>query len=503
MHIILIILFFRLSYPASEATRLFVAMTPLFPQKDHPITIKQGRSAACFLLACLDCLLNGETEGADVVRKKFKQTTSGVILRIKRTDSTMKVHWEKMAGKYTYSYDPRTDEDVIFIDNQQLKEIDTSKKGSSSNSLAVKVLEHISAYYFQISWDGESLLAHKIHPKFRNNPIAKQSDTTFLAKLLGVQVTTFHDPSKLVKLKSINPMIPVYVGMNFGKRDRLGRQRRHALRVGNIKPLDNGEFEVTLINPWNNQEPTTCLLSELRKKKCHFAVFDSSPQKKLLTELFLEYRTEFGCELFRNKELAFLLCEMKQCGLLDTEYTNSPLRSCVVLYKKLPNLVSNYRHLPYSERYNMLMCVANSNGHVSLFKKLMQETSLVDKRSLAGPPQRSHPSAKLFFSDLFASLEASLERLHYNDLLKSLRVKYGHIDSFKTALNQVEKRQGIYSEMELKSMNQRLERLGFFMKCHTDPRGHRHPGLELQSTLCDQPAEKVNAKSHQDKGLSL
>ncbi|HGC5941931.1 TPA: hypothetical protein ACIZCU_002786 [Legionella pneumophila] len=478
-------------------------MKLLFPQKGHPVAIKQGRSGSCFLLACLDCLLNGEAEGADVVRKKFKQTTSGVTLRIKRTDNTMKVQWKKMAGKYTYSYDPRTDEDVIFIDNEKLKEIDNSKKGSNSNSLAVKILEHISAYYYQIAWDGESLLAHKLHPKFRNNPIAKQSDTAFLAKLLGVHVTSFYDSHKLVKLKTIDPMIPVYVGMNFGKLDRLGRHRRHALRVGNIKPLDDGEYEVTLINPWNNQKQTTCLLTDLRKRKCHFAVFDSSPQKKLLTEIFLEYKTEIGCELFRNKELAFLLCEMKQCGLLDSELAKYPLSSCMVLYKKLPNLVANYRYLPYSERYNMLMCVASSNGHVRLFNKLMQGSSVVDKPSVARLPQRTYPSAKSFFADLFASLEASLNRVHYNDLLKTLRANYGHLRSVSTALNQVENRQGIYSKMELKNMNHRLERLGFFMKCHTDPRDHRHPNLGQQAKLFDQSTQKVNTKSHQNNGVSL
>ncbi|HAT1820443.1 TPA: hypothetical protein JAZ42_09475 [Legionella pneumophila] len=478
-------------------------MTPLFPQRGQIITIKQGRSGVCFLLACLDCLLNGETEGADIIREKFKQTKSGVIVRIKRTDNTMKVHWEKMTGKYIYSYDPRTDEDVIFIDNEKLKEIDNSKKGTSSNSLAVKILERISAYYYQVAWDGDSLLAHKLHPKFHNNPIAKQSDTAFLAKLLGVQVTVFHDPDRLIKLKTINPKIPVYVGMNFGKPDRLGKYRRHALRVGNIKPLEHGEFEVTLINPWNNQEQTTYLLSDLRQRKCQFAVFDSSPQKKLLTEIFLEYKTEIGNYIFHNKELAFLLCEMKQCGLLDSDFAKHPLSSCLVLYKKLPNLVANYKSLPYSERYNMLMCVVNSNGNVSLFKKLMQESSAVDTPSLDRLPQRVYPSAKSFFADLFASLEASLERVHYNDLLKALRANYGHLRSVNTALNQVENRQGIYSKMELRNMNQRLERLGFFMKCHTGQRDHRHSDLGQQSNFCDRSTENLNAKSHQDKGVSL
>ncbi|HAT8180461.1 TPA: hypothetical protein JA361_13630 [Legionella pneumophila] len=478
-------------------------MTPLFPQKGRSIAIKQGRSGSCFLLACLDCLLNSETEGADVVREKFKQTKSGVTLRIKRTDSTMQVQWEKMAGKYTYSYDPRTDEDVIFIDNEKLKAIDNSKKGTSSNSLAVKILEHISAYYYQVAWDGESLLAHKLRPKFRNNPIAKQSDTVFLAKLLGVQVTAFHDPSRLIKLKTINPNIPIYVGMNFGKPGRLGKYRRHALRVSNIKPLEHGESEVTLINPWNNQKQTTYLLSDLRKRKCHFAVFDDSPQKKLLTEIFLEYKTEIGKYIFYNKELAFLLCEMKQCGLLGSEFAKHPLSSCVVLYKKLPNLVANYRCLPYSKRYNMLMCVANSNGNVSLFNKLMQESYAVETSSAGKLPHRQYPSVKSFFADLFTSLEASLERLHYNDLLKTLRGNYGQLRSVNTALDKVEKRKGIYAKMDLKNINQRLERLGFLMRCHTDPRDHRNHSFGQRPTFWEQPTEGVNAKSHQDKGVSL
>ncbi|HAT3977239.1 TPA: hypothetical protein RG395_002830 [Legionella pneumophila] len=477
-------------------------MTPLFPQKGQSITIKQGRSGVCFLLACLDCLFNGETEGADIIREKFKQTKSGVILRIKRTDNTMKVHWEKMTGKYIYSYDPRTDEDVIFIDNEKLKEIDNSKKGTNSNSLAVKILERISAYYYQVAWDGDSLLAHKLHPKFHNNPIAKQSDTAFLAKLLGVQVTVFHDPDRLIKLKTINPKIPVYVGMNFGKPDRLGKYRRHALRVGNIKPLEHGEFEVTLINPWNNQEQTTYLLSDLRQRKCQFAVFDSSPQKKLLTEIFLEYKTEIGNYIFHNKELAFLLCEMKQCGLLDSDCAKHALSSCLVLYKKLPNLVANYKCLPYSERYNMLMCVVNSNGNVSLFKKLIQESSAVDTPSLDRLPQRPYLSIKSFFTDILSSLEASLERLHYSDMLKTLRDNYGQFRSVNTALDQVEKRKGIYAKMDLKNINQRLERLGFFMKCHTDPRGHRNHNLGQQPTFWEQAAERVNAKNHQDKSAS-
>lgn len=133
----------------------------------------------------------------------------------------------------------------------------------------------------------------------------------------------------------------------------------------------------------------------------------------------------------------------------------------------------------------------------------MQGSSVVDKPSVARLPQRVYPSAKSFFADLFASLEASLERVHYNDLLKTLRVNYGHLRSVNTALNQVENRQGIYSKMELRNMNQRLERLGFFMKCHTDPRGYRHPDLGQQPNFCNRSTEKVNAKSHQDKGVSL
>ncbi|AGH55170.1 hypothetical protein LPE509_03079 [Legionella pneumophila subsp. pneumophila LPE509] len=39
---------------------------------------------------------------------------------------------------------------------------------------------------------------------------------------------------------------------------------------------------------------------------------------------------------------------------------------------------------------------------------------------MARLPQRRYTSAKSFFADLFVSLEESLERVHYNDLLKTL-----------------------------------------------------------------------------------
>src|SRR5687768_14830514 len=108
-------------------------MTPLFPKRGQPLIIKQGKTGDCFLLSCLDCIFSGEMEGVEAVRSKFKQTTSGVTVRIKRTDASMKLHWEKMGGKYTYTYDPITDEDVIFIDNEKLGEIDNHKIGAKSN----------------------------------------------------------------------------------------------------------------------------------------------------------------------------------------------------------------------------------------------------------------------------------------------------------------------------------------------------------------------------------
>lgn len=474
-------------------------MTPLFPKKGQPITIKQGKTGDCFLLSSLDCIFNNETDGVGAVRTKFKQTEAGVTLRIKRTDESMKLHSEKMNGKYTCIYDPVTDEDVIFIDNKKLKEIDESKIGVSSNSLAVKILERISAYYYQVDWEGESIRAHNIHNKFHNNPAVTHRDTEFLGKLLGIYVTSFRDPDKLIKLKTINPNVPIFIGMDFGRIDEFGKRHgRHALRVEKILPLQQGDFEVTLINPWNNQKQSTYLLSDLRQRKCHFAVFDISRHKKTLTELLLLCKRAIGQYIINNNELASLLCTMKECGLLNQDVEKHPISSCIELYKKIPDLIANYESLPYSKRYNMLMCIAHSKGSVRLFNKLIRESSEIGVSDAVQPSGRRYHSVKKLFADKSELLTAPCELQRYNELLKTLKENYEQKHPLTMALENVEKRKGIYAKMDLKRINQRLERLIFFMHCHTSARGRYNSDYSInqQPLFWANSAEKLNALFH-------
>ncbi|WP_133135296.1 protein kinase domain-containing protein [Legionella rowbothamii] len=257
-------------------------MTPLFPEKGQLILIKQRKAGDCYLLCSLDCILNGETENRDLVQSQFTQTPEGVILRIKRTDQSKNLNPEKMKGKYSYSYDAQTDEDVIFIDNYKLEAIDSDPRGVESNSLAVKILEHISSYYYIGYWDNgdpsASLVAHDIAERHQ------ESSTVFAGKLLGLEAVDTHDINAIINLKTKYPNEPIYISMDYGNRDGSGRiHGRHALRIEQITPMQHGDYQVVLVNPWDNTKQEIFTLSEIKTRHCRFSVFDAaSPRLKNL-----------------------------------------------------------------------------------------------------------------------------------------------------------------------------------------------------------------------------
>jgi hypothetical protein len=253
-------------------------MTPLFPEKGQHILIKQKKAGDCYLLCSLDCILNGGTENRGIAQSKFTQTPEGVILRIKRTDQSKNLNPEKMKGKYTYSYDAQTDEDVIFIDNNKLEAIDNDPLGVESNSLAVKILEHISSYYYIGHWENTdpsaSLVAHGI-------PIRhKESSTIFVGKLLGLEAIDTQDINAIIKLKAMYPDEPIYISMDYGNRDASGHiHGRHALRIEQITPMQNGDYQVVLVNPWDNTKQEIFTLSEIKTRHCRFSIFDAAPPR--------------------------------------------------------------------------------------------------------------------------------------------------------------------------------------------------------------------------------
>ncbi len=126
------------------------SLTPLFPEENLPITIKQGNTGDCYLLAALDCIFQSK-EGYDQIKSLFKEVPGGVEVRIKAARHLTDSNRENMQGKYAYYYDSVRGEHVFFLSQRRLNEIDNSKDGVDSNSLAVKILERLIPYFFLIN----------------------------------------------------------------------------------------------------------------------------------------------------------------------------------------------------------------------------------------------------------------------------------------------------------------------------------------------------------------
>ena len=66
-------------------------MIPLFPEDDQFISIKQGDGGDCYLLASLDCILNGDSKNRKKIQSLFTQTSTGGELRIKSNPQSSKL----------------------------------------------------------------------------------------------------------------------------------------------------------------------------------------------------------------------------------------------------------------------------------------------------------------------------------------------------------------------------------------------------------------------------
>ncbi|HEN5600279.1 TPA: hypothetical protein U6322_002441, partial [Legionella pneumophila] len=98
--------------------------TPLFPKNDGFVTIRQGKTGDCYLLATLDCILNSGPEGYAAIKSLFKETKDGIEVRFKSSDLSQNLQKDKLQGKYKYHYDPINNQDVFFIDKKKIQEID-------------------------------------------------------------------------------------------------------------------------------------------------------------------------------------------------------------------------------------------------------------------------------------------------------------------------------------------------------------------------------------------
>ncbi|HBD9219214.1 TPA: hypothetical protein KLD12_001218 [Legionella pneumophila] len=342
-----------------------IHMTPLFPEKNTPLTIKQGPVDDCYLLVALDCIFNSGDEARQLLASKFTQTPLGLTVRIKRNNQSTRLDSQKMRGKYIHVYDRNTDEDVFFIGQQKLKEIDNSKKGVQTNSLAIKVLERISSYYYTGDWDhtGESgsLTAHSISQRHM------ESSTRFVGKLLGIHAEDTEEMDEIIKLKLMNPREAVYISFAYGEPDANGKiHERHALRIDKVVPKTNGGYDFILVNPWDNQKEETFSLGELEKRDCRFCTFSLNQQRYEITRILLKNPVEQGQYIFANPELFTLLLQMQKPSLLSDAKN---IQACINLHKQMPYLPSLYNSLTSDEQKKLIQGMVGTKGDKEKFIK--------------------------------------------------------------------------------------------------------------------------------------
>lgn len=258
--------------------------TPLFPNDNAPVTIRQGNTGDCYLLASLDCIFNAGSHGYAKLKSLFTETEEGVTLRIKRTSLSQYLKPENVNKKYNYFYDTNTNEDVFIISQARLAEIDSPfNPGVRSNALAVKILERISAYYYTQDFNADLMLASVFAHNWSSR--YEQSATKFTGQLLGVEAEDTSDFDKIIQIKHADPDQAVYISISWGEKDSYGNfHGYHALRLKRVVKNEHadGGYDFILANPHDNTKEVTFPLNELKsaKRNTRFCVFTIDAKKQ-------------------------------------------------------------------------------------------------------------------------------------------------------------------------------------------------------------------------------
>lgn len=335
-------------------------MTPLFP-KQGPITIKQGHAGDCYLLTAIDCVLHTGEEGLSKVKSLFTETPEGVHLKIKRTEIyyySNNFSPEKLKDKYTYHYDLDNNEDVFFLSNKRLKEIDDSVLGVTTNSLAIKILERVSAYYYTGEWPNDDLQASVIAHNIPERHLYTTS-TEFVGKFLGVHAQDTTSLNDIIKLKAINPTQPVYISMSYGRSNFGVQHGRHALRIDRIVPKPSGEYDFILINPWDNQKEECFSLSAIKNNKARFCIYSIEEKDYDLAAVLLKCPEDTGKYIYKERPLFNLLSQLQQ---VKRSITEQDIACCRSLYSSTPYLTDIFSALSAAERTLFLDCLRASKG---------------------------------------------------------------------------------------------------------------------------------------------
>lgn len=349
-------------------------MTPLFPDDNQKITIKQGQTGDCYLLAVLDCVLSSGKEGRDLVASMFTQNADeSVTLRIPHNRHSQYLFLNNINAKYQYVHNKNTNTDEITISKAQLERIDENrtetspgrfKRGVSSNSLAVKILEHISSYYFATAWNQQhSVVAHDQEDRYKGNEAA-----VFVSKLLGIEGRYTNNYDDIIRLKMLNPEQPLYIEMDHGEPDRDGRiHGYHALRVKRIEKTGTS-YNFVLANPWDNSKEETYSLNDIQSRNFQFCELNLDKPREELNQAIIKCPQDVGKYIYSTPTLFNLLLAMQKNGWGHL-YTGDALKSCVAVHKSIPYFQSLLHSLTTDEQQTMLRRMLASQGSKEEFIK--------------------------------------------------------------------------------------------------------------------------------------
>lgn len=327
----------------------------LFPENGSLISIQQGKSDDCYLLASLDCLFHAGPEGLASIKSLFVETECGVSVHIKRSLISAHLKLAQLMKKYGYYYDAVNEADVFIIDKSRLEEIDSDPDGAQSNSLAVKILEHISAYYFEVNWEEfprvNSMAAHSIAGR------TTDSDAQFMGQLFGIATIDNYDIDTVIQLKALDPSYPMWIGIAHAG-------GRHALAIDEIRPSQTEGYDFILRNPHDNTQRECYTLNEIKSRRYYFCLFKLDSEKAALTHLLLSLPLQDGLVIMRTPIIAQWIIDLQK---LKPNFSARDLKHCYTLYQEIPLIISIFNDLPVNEKLLFISTINHIQNGKEIF----------------------------------------------------------------------------------------------------------------------------------------
>lgn len=354
-------------------------MTDLFPRDDLPITVKQGRTGDCYLIAVLDSLFNTEG-GRAAIKSLFSVNVRGeVVLTIKRNSHSVNITGDKLArARARYSFRQTTTDDIFTFTPERLEAMDSEAGPLESNSMAVKILERIVAYYFLGDTLGradrapsslsDSIVAHNNEIRYRGD-----SASLFLGEVLGIAAHDTKDVNHIISLKLRDPGAPVYISLDYDGADSRGRVHGyHALRVASVVSNGPSDYTFTLVNPWDNQKTETRNLAQLTGRRVQFCQYSLNEPRYQLTQQMLTYPVDDCKYILSKPEFTQMLAQInaRMVSLYARGLSLAEIQSFITLHKQMPTFLTIFNELELVERVKLIRCVNIARGDLNEFMKL-------------------------------------------------------------------------------------------------------------------------------------